>query len=50
MLPKIRHNDFLDQSGFPRPTRALRTYASYETLREKFDLAIGGVEAAIGRE
>ena len=28
----------------------LPAYASYETLREKFDLAIGGVEAAIGRE
>ena len=28
----------------------LPAYARYETLKEKFDFAIGGVEAAIGRE
>ena len=28
----------------------LPAYASYEKLKEKFDFAIGGVEAAIGRE
>ena len=28
----------------------LPAYASYEKLKEKFDFALGGVEAAIGRE